>query len=54
MSVYSELGCKRVVNAAFALTRLGGSTVPKEVQVAMDRANETYCNMWELLQMMSE
>ncbi len=24
--------------------------MPKEVQVAMDRANETYCNMWELLQ----
>ncbi len=49
MSVYSELGCKRVVTAAFALTRLGGSTVPREVQQAMDRANESYCNMWELL-----
>ncbi len=49
MSVYSEIGVKRVVNAAFALTRLGGSTVPKEVQEAMDRANESYCNMWDLM-----
>ena len=50
MSVYSELGCKRVVNAAFALTRLGGSTIPKEVQEAMDDANKSYCNMWDLLE----
>jgi D-glucosaminate-6-phosphate ammonia-lyase len=49
MSVYSEIGVKRVVNAAFALTRLGGSTVPKEVQAAMDKANESYCNMWDLM-----
>jgi len=49
MSVYSELGVKRVINAAFALTRLGGSTVPKEVQVAMDEANKSYCNMWDLM-----
>ncbi len=49
MSVYSEIGVKRVVNAAFALTRLGGSTVSKEVQEAMDRANENYCNMWDLM-----
>ena len=49
MSVYSEIGVKRVVNAAFALTRLGGSTVPKEVQEAMERANEGYCNMWDLM-----
>ncbi len=49
MSVYSDIGVKRVINAAFALTRLGGSTVPKEVQEAMDEANKSYCNMWELL-----
>src|SRR4030042_3783909 len=49
MSVYSDIGVKRVINAAFALTRLGGSTVPKEVQVAMDEANKSYCNMWDLL-----
>jgi hypothetical protein len=29
MSIYSELGVKRVINAAFALTPLG-STVPRE------------------------
>ena len=50
MSVYSEIGVKRVVNAAFALTRLGGSTVPKEVQAAMERANESYVNMWDLME----
>ena len=50
MSIYSELGVKRVINAAFALTRLGGSTVPREVQEAMDEANKSYCNMWDLLQ----
>lgn len=49
MSVYSDIGVKRVINAAFALTRLGGSTVPKEAQVAMDEANKSYCNMWDLL-----
>jgi D-glucosaminate-6-phosphate ammonia-lyase len=50
MSVYSELGVKRVINAAFALTRLGGSTVPREVQEAMNEANKSYCNMWDLFQ----
>ena len=50
MSVYSEIGVKRVVNAAFALTRLGGSTIPREVQEAMNEASKSYCNMWDLLQ----
>jgi L-seryl-tRNA(Ser) seleniumtransferase len=50
MSVYSEIGVKRVVNAAFALTRLGGSTIPREVQEAMNEASKNYCNMWDLLQ----
>jgi D-glucosaminate-6-phosphate ammonia-lyase len=50
MSIYSELGVKRVINAAFALTRLGGSTIPKEVQEAMNEASKSYCNMWDLLQ----
>jgi uncharacterized pyridoxal phosphate-dependent enzyme len=49
LSVYKELGVKRVVNAAFALTRLGGSTLPREVQEAMEEANKGYCNMWELM-----
>jgi L-seryl-tRNA(Ser) seleniumtransferase len=48
MSVYEELGVSRVVNAAFALTRLGGSTLPDEVQRAMDDANKSYCDMWDL------
>jgi D-glucosaminate-6-phosphate ammonia-lyase len=50
MSIYSELGVKRVINASFALTRLGGSTISSEVQEAMNEANKSYCNMWDLLQ----
>jgi len=49
MSVYKELGVKRVVNAAFALTRLGGSSLPKEVWDAMEEAGKSYVNMWDLL-----
>ena len=49
MSIYSEFGVKRVVNAAFAFTRLGGSTLPKEVQDAMNEANESWVSMWDLM-----
>lgn len=49
MSVYQELGVKRVVNASFALTRLGGSALSKEVWKAMDEANESYVYMWDLV-----
>jgi len=48
MSIYSELGIHRVINAAFAFTRLGGSTLPKEVQDAMNEANKSFVNMWDL------
>ena len=48
MSVYDRLGVKRVVNAAFALTRLGGSRLSEEVQAAMEEANDGYCDMWSL------
>ncbi len=49
MSIYKELGVKSVVNAAFALTRLGGSTYTKEIQKAMDEANKTYAYLWDLI-----
>src|SRR4030042_1091411 len=50
MSVYGRYGVKRVVNAAFHLTRLGGSTLSPAVLKAMDEANESYCTMWDLVE----
>jgi len=50
MSVYGRYGVKRVVNAAFHLTRLGGSTLSPTVLKAMNEANESYCNMWDLME----
>ena len=49
MSIYGELGVKRVVNASFALTRLGGSSLTKEVLKAMEEANESYAYLWDLM-----
>jgi L-seryl-tRNA(Ser) seleniumtransferase len=49
MSIYEELGVKRVVNASFALTRLGGSSLTKEVQKAMEDANNSYAYLWDLM-----
>lgn len=54
MSIYKDLGVKRVVNAAFALTRLGGSTLPDEVLRAMEEANGSYCSLWELTERAGE
>jgi D-glucosaminate-6-phosphate ammonia-lyase len=49
MSIYNELGVKRVVNASFALTRLGGSTLSKEVLKAMEEANKSYVYLWDFI-----
>jgi len=54
MGVYGELGVKRVVNAAFALTRLGGSSLSKEVLKAMEEANKSYVSMWDLIKRAGE
>jgi L-seryl-tRNA(Ser) seleniumtransferase len=48
MSIYSTFGVNRVVNASFALTRLGGSSLCEEVLMAMKEANKNYCNLWDL------
>ena len=50
MSIYSRYGVKRVVNAAFHFTRLGGSTLSPKVLKAMENANQSYCNMWDLIE----
>ncbi len=49
MSIYSELGVKKVVNASFLLTRLGGSTLSKKMMDAMVEANENYVYLWDLI-----
>ena len=49
MSIYKELGVNRVVNASFALTRLGGSALSKDVLKAMEEANKSYVYMWDLM-----
>lgn len=48
MGVYSELGVKRVINAIGAWTRIGGSTLPKEVINAFVDANSCYVELSEL------
>ena len=50
MSIYSKYGVKRVVNAAFHLTRLGGSTLTPTVLAAMEDANKSYAYMWDLIE----
>jgi seryl-tRNA(Sec) selenium transferase len=50
MSIYSRYGVKKVINAAFHLTRLGGSTLSPAVLEAMEDANNYYCSMWELIE----
>ncbi len=49
MSIYKELGVHRVVNASFALTRLGGSALSKDLLEAMEEANKSYVYMWDLI-----
>jgi uncharacterized pyridoxal phosphate-dependent enzyme len=49
MSIYQKLGVKRVVNAGFLFTRLGGSTLSPKVRSAMEEANESWAPMWDLI-----
>jgi len=54
MSVYSELGVARVVNARGHMTLLGGSILSQEILDAMKEANACYVNMKELLDQASK
>jgi uncharacterized pyridoxal phosphate-dependent enzyme len=54
MSVYSKLGVNKVINASFALTRLGGSILHPEVLKAMKEANQSYCYIWDLMKKAGE
>lgn len=45
MGVYEDLGIRPIVNAAATLTRLGGSTLPREVVSAMAEASTSFVDM---------
>jgi len=47
MSVYTELGVRRVINASATLTVLGGSLMPKAVLEAMEEAAAHFVDMHE-------
>jgi len=48
MSIYDKLGVKRVINASFCLTVLGGSKLPQEILNAMVTANESFVEIADL------
>ena len=54
MGVYEEIGVRRVVNAAFCLTVLGGSTLSKEMMEAAHEANRYFVEMGELCEKAGE
>jgi len=49
MGVYDEIGAKRVINASFPVTVLGGSRLTKEMLDAMVEANESYVDFWDFM-----
>jgi len=54
LSIYRQLGVRRVVNALGRMTLLGGSVLPKDVLEAMIEANECFVDMEELQNKLSE
>ena len=48
MSFYKKLGVRRVINAAFCLTDLGGSRQTKKIQEAYLEANDSFVEMKQL------
>lgn len=48
LSIYAELGLKKVINASGKMTALGGSALTAEVAEAMARAAKDYVNMEDL------
>ena len=48
MSLYQELGVRRVINASATLTRLGGSLMPPPVLAAMQEAAGWFIDLPEL------
>jgi uncharacterized pyridoxal phosphate-dependent enzyme len=49
MGIYDEVGAKRVINASFPVTVLGGSRLTKEMLDAIVEANESYVDFWDFM-----
>ena len=54
MSVYDDLGVRRVINAAATFTRLGGSLMPPPVLAAMNHAAGAFIDLDELQRKVGE
>ncbi len=54
MTIYDELGIRRVVNASATLTRLGGSLMPPEVVEAMSKASGAFVDLPEFQKKVGE
>jgi uncharacterized pyridoxal phosphate-dependent enzyme len=54
MTMYDQLGVRRVINADATLTRLGGSLMPSEVLDAMREAAGGFVDMYELQQVVGK
>ncbi len=54
MSIYADLGVRKVINASATLTRLGGSVMPPSVAAAMARAAESFISLDELQRVVGE
>ena len=54
MTIYDELGIRRVINASATLTRLGGSLMPPEVVEAMSTASGAFVDLPEFQKKVGE
>jgi len=54
MGIFEEIGAKRVINASFPLTAIGGSRLSKEALDAFIDANENYADLWDFVDKASE
>jgi len=54
MGIYEEIGVRRVINASFCQTVLGGSTLSKETMEAAHEANRCFVEMGELCEKAGE
>ncbi|MFC1847538.1 aminotransferase class V-fold PLP-dependent enzyme [Chloroflexota bacterium] len=54
MGIYEEIGVRRVINASYCQTVLGGSTLSKETMEAAHEANRCFVEMGELCEKAGE
>ena len=54
MTIYEQLGVRRVINASATLTRLGGSLMPPSVVRAMSDAAGSFIDLTEFQRKVAE